>query len=100
MADELTKDQGILDLLAKLDLSERGWAVVDHWEVDLCAIGVALAEDPRRLAYISTYNMEPWIYNYECEDPNESDPEDCITAGAGENVDFDTLLAVMQRHLR
>jgi hypothetical protein len=96
----LAKDQEILDLLAKLSLSERGWTVADHWEADLCAVGVALAEDPRRLVYISTYDMEPGRYNYECEAPNETIPDDYTTTETGENVDFDTLLAVMQRHLR
>jgi hypothetical protein len=96
----LAKDQGILDLLTKLDLSERGWTIADHWEADLCAVGVALADDPRRLVYVSTYDMEPGRFNYECETSDESIPDDYTTTETGENVDFDTLLAVMQRHLR
>jgi hypothetical protein len=96
----LEKDQGILDLLTKLDVSERGWTIADHWEADLCAVGIALADDPRRLVYVSTYDMEPGRYNYECEESNGLTPEDYSTTETGENVDFHTLLAVMQRHLR
>ena len=37
---KMNKDSSIIELLKKLDLEKRKWAIVDHWDDDLCAIGI------------------------------------------------------------
>lgn len=37
----MKKDGSIGQLLAALALDERGWFETDHWDGDLCAIGIA-----------------------------------------------------------
>ena len=93
------KQQSIVDLLAMLKLASRGWTVVDNWDADLCAIGIAKTEQPRRLVYVSTHGKKPGLYDYECEEPVGSALEDYETVDRGKDVGFKTLLAAMERHL-
>ena len=95
----IMKSKEILDLVEKLELDVRGWRIVDHWEADLCAIGVAKASAPGRLVYVSTYEKELGRYDFECEISAGENLEDYITTETGDGVDFATLLAVMERHL-
>ena len=93
------KDKTVLDLLAKLPMTARGWIAVDHWEADRCAIGIARKECPRHLIYISTYGKRPFEYDYECEKPVGDATEDYETVGRGSDVDFNELLQAVERHL-
>lgn len=95
----MNKDASILDLIARLDLPRRGWIVVDHWEADCMAIGIATPADPRRLVYVSMYDEEPNRYYYECEIPAGSAPNEYVTAERGQSVDFEELERVIHRHL-
>ena len=94
------KSPPIHELLSALDLERRGWAVVDHWEGDACAVGVARTSDPRRLVYVSAFNKERGTYDYECEMPSGPSNTDYMTTDRGENVTFQTLLRALQRHLK
>ena len=47
----------LLDRL-RADLGPKSFVVVDHWEGDLCAIGIAAPGDRQRLMYISTFPPE------------------------------------------
>ena len=94
----VTKDKSILDLLKKIDLENRGWKIVDYWEGDLCAIGIVAVKNSRRLVYVSTYGKNASCYNYECEVPQGLSLEEYATLGSGEDVDFATLLKVMEKH--
>jgi hypothetical protein len=80
-------------------MSSRDWTTVDHWEGDLCAIGIASKRQPRRLVYVSTYGKERDRYYYECEEPNGIAPEDYETVGQGVDVDFEMLVAAIEKHL-
>lgn len=91
------KDQTIRDLVAALPMKENAWVVVDHWDADLCAIGIARADRPRQLVYISTFGRDPRRYDYQCEMP--SGPEDFRTTAAGDDVDFEALLGAVRKHL-
>lgn len=82
-----------------LDLARREWIEVGHWESDLCATAIARADDPRRLVYISTWNLPPGRYYFECEEPTGPNAEDYSVVDAGEDVDFGALLAALERHL-
>ncbi|MBN8610866.1 MAG: hypothetical protein J0L92_09800 [Deltaproteobacteria bacterium] len=95
----MTKHESILALIARLDLPSRGWAVMDHWEADLCALGVTSAAHPGRLVYVSTFRFGPDRYHYALELPPR-DPNDVyLPAGEGDDVTFEELLDVMIEHL-
>jgi hypothetical protein len=71
----MEKDKTILELIKrlKIHLDADHLEIIDHWDSDLCAIG--LGKDSR-LIYISTYNylnMIPIRYDYDLELINESD---------------------------
>ena len=96
---KLVKDKSILDLLARLGIKARGWLVMDHWDADLCAIGLGAQKEPRRLVYVSTFRQKADRYYYECEIPCGPELADYSVVEEAENVDFETLLSVLERHL-
>jgi hypothetical protein len=63
----ISKDDSIVTLLERLDLQRRGWTIRDHWDADLCAIGVSSKPYPHRLVYVSTYGKAIGKFDYECE---------------------------------
>jgi hypothetical protein len=93
------KDRTIRELLKKLDLRSRGWAVVDHWEADLCAIGIAKSSDPLRLIYVSTFGKAPGHYYYDCDVLSADDPGDDRTVASESDVEFDVVLKAAEQHL-
>ena len=95
----LTKEQSIVNLLECLGLTERGWLIVDHWEGDMCAVGVAARSSPRRLVNVSTCNKKEGLYDYECESPSGQGEDEYEVADAGQDVAFDVLLLAMAKHL-
>jgi hypothetical protein len=94
-----SKDQAVLNLLAKLPTALRGWIAVDHWDADRCAIGIAQKESPRHLVYISTFGKKQFEYDYECEKPVGGAGEDYETVERGSDVGFEVLLQAIERHL-
>ncbi|MGK3988334.1 hypothetical protein WME99_35155 [Sorangium sp. So ce136] len=95
----MDKDGSVIELVGRLDLQRRGWSIVDHWEADTCAIGIARASEPRRLVYVSTFDKEYGMYDYECELASGPAAADYTIAGRGEGVTYDELLEVLARHL-
>ncbi len=93
------KDQTIEDLVAVLPMSGNAGVVVDHWDADLCAIGIARADRPGRLVYVSTFGRDRGRYDYQCELPGGSGDDDYLTTAAGDDVDFEFLLEVIKKHL-
>lgn len=93
------KHTSIVRVVATLRLAERGWIETDHWDADLCAVGIARSGGPRQLVYISTWKKRPGRYYFECEAPNGPAPTDYEVVSQGDDVDFETLLAAMERHL-
>ena len=53
----IKKEQSIMQFISKLTAAIGGnsFQVVDHWDSDLCAVGIAAPDDPDRLVYVSTY---------------------------------------------
>jgi hypothetical protein len=94
----MRKDRAILDLLTSLELSERGWVVVDNWHDSLAAVGIAARLAPDRLVYVSTWQQEPGAFSYECEEPVDDESLYRVVA-TGEGVTFDELLRVLEEHL-
>ena len=96
----MSKDQSILDLLTQLQLDERGLIPIDHWDADLCAIGIIRKGDSRRLVYISTYDKQPGRYFYECEEAAGLQSDEYTVTGSEDDVDFDRLLYALENHLK
>jgi hypothetical protein len=97
------KDASVLDCLTQLEraMGSGVFRVVDHWDADLCAVGIASPGDAKRLVYVSTWQKEAGRYYYECEIPrlptSEDEPNYAVVEKA-DDVDFDTLLAAVRRH--
>lgn len=96
---ELAKDESILQLLADLAPDTRGWCLVDHWEADRVAIGLASPRHPRRLVYVSAALSEPGRWYHECEVPTGPAPTDYTVVARGDGADLATLLRVVTDHL-
>jgi hypothetical protein len=95
----MVKGQEIVALLSTIDIQQRGWMIVDHWEGDLCAIGIARISEPRRLVYVSTFNKNSGRYDYECEAPSGPNDPDYVEVDRGQDVTLDELLDALVRHL-
>lgn len=95
----MNKDSAIVTLLSALDLDKRGWTVVDYWEADATAIGIARAAAPRRLVYVSTFNKDKGRYDYECEVPSGSDETEYDSTDHGSSVAYTDLVRVLEKHL-
>lgn len=95
----VSKHPSIVRLLDALALPEHGWVEVDFWDGDTCAVGIARRGTPRPLVDVSVWNLPPGRYYYECETPTGPDATDYEVVEKGEEVDFETLKAAMERHL-
>lgn len=93
------KHRSIAALVQRLRLRDRGWSIMDNWDADLCAVGIAHAGRPRRLVYVSTWNQRQGRFWYECETPTGRGERDFEVVESGEDVDFGTLKSAMERHL-
>lgn len=95
----MTKDSSIWILLGALAarLDFRQLQVVDHWDADLFATGVARADDPATLVYVSTYQRPAGRYMYECE---RAGSDAYAVAGHADDVSLERLIEVVQHHLR
>lgn len=95
------KDQSIEDLVQTLRaaLGSDSFQVVDHWDADLHAIGIAACHDSRRLVYISTCDEPPGRYYFECETPGNDDNGGHQVVRTEEHATFDVLLQAIHDHL-
>ena len=100
MAPELEKSPSILAVLALLEreLGPGALRIVDHWDADLCAIGVTGA-DPARRVYLSTWNRDAGRFFYDCETDTADGDLPFVVVDHGEDVDFAALLAAVRRHV-
>ena len=93
------KEKSILRLLERLDLEKRGWIVLDNWDADLCAVGIAVANRPRQLVYVSTFNRGPGVYHFECETPTGDSDAEYVITHRNEKASFAELLHALESHL-
>jgi hypothetical protein len=102
MAPTLEKDPSILTLLDRLrdDLGSASFDVVDHWDADLCAIGLGLPANHQVLVYVSTFGSESGRYDYELESPPTSEGEVYSAAGRGEGCTYEELLGIIKSHMK
>ena len=98
----MTKDPSIHDLLARLTAAfgAGSFDVVDHWEADRCAIGVARPGEPGTLAYVSTSGLPGGRYTVHLErPPSPGSALPYAPAGEREDIGLDEVLAVVETHL-
>lgn len=100
MNNKLNKDPSILNLLGRLrtDLGDDAFDIVDHWESDIVAIGLACPSDHRVLAYISTIDQPPDSYSYELELPPTNGDELYSVAGESNGCKYSELLDALCSH--
>jgi hypothetical protein len=96
----LVKDAAIIELLQRLrrDLGAGSFVVCDHWDADLCAVGVAKVGDERTLAYVSVYGNSPGAYYLELED-GAGDGADWQTVGRWERIAYSELRDRIAEHI-
>lgn len=102
---KLEKDESIHRLLARLEasLGKDAFHVVDHWEADLSAIGIARPDNHGVLVYIAMFGQEEDSYFVSLELPTTAGGEtwkDHPYTPAGEKQlhGLDNLLNVIRRH--
>jgi hypothetical protein len=96
------KDPAINELLDCLHdrLGPDAFVLVDHWESDPCAVGIASPRDHGVLAYVSTFGQPPGRYDVEMELPPALGQDfPYRDAGRHADVDFETLTELIRRHL-
>lgn len=96
------KDESIRRVLDRLrrDLGDHAFDVVDHWEADLCAVGVARPSDQRFVVYISTFPPERGLFSYECERPSTDGDLPYDSDGMVNEASYEEVAAAVSRHLR
>jgi hypothetical protein len=102
MEKSLEKDAGILLVLAQLraSLGEDAFDVVDHWEADLTAVGIANPRNHSVLVYLSNFNRDQGHYDVELElPPTAKEDEPYRIAGNHWNVGFNEVIAIVREHL-
>jgi hypothetical protein len=99
--DSLEKDQSVISTLHSL--RERfgdALTIVDHWDADLVAVGVAALASPSPLVYFSTWKCEPGRYYVDLEWPARPNSDQPYEQGEKfDDVDFETLVSIVSRHL-
>lgn len=95
----MNKDESILALLQHLELEHRDWIVVDHWDSDRTAIGIARRDAPRRLVYISTFEKQPGRFFFERETPAGLNETEFTTSTPVEDGSLEELIAALESHL-
>ncbi len=98
----LNKDISIRRMLARLArrLGCQRFDIVDHWEIDLCAIGIASPRNHGVLVYISTYRKHPTRYDVELElPPTPGNDFPYEVASRHSNLTFEELVRVVRAHL-
>ena len=97
------KEASIRELLRQLHvrLGPATFEVVNHWDADLCAVGLTKPGVPLPLVYISTFNLPPGRYYVALEAPPNAGRMDLYEhAGELTNVDFEQLVRILSDHLQ
>ncbi len=96
------KDDSIVDVVQRLIslLGKDAFDVVDHWEDDLCAIGLGSPSDHGMLVDISTIGLSTGRYNIHLELPSTHQSDfPYIDAGQHTSVNFTQLCEIVKKHL-
>ncbi len=99
---KLIKHESILGFLARLtsELDPNLWTVVDHWDADLHAIGIARPSEPGVLVYVSTWRQPPGKFFCSLElPPPPGDDAPYRPAGDSGGVEFPEVLRLIREQL-
>ncbi|WP_149110733.1 hypothetical protein [Limnoglobus roseus] len=98
----LDKDPGIVAVIDRLRarLGRDAFIIADHWEGDLCAIGIASPHDPRVLVYISNYGEKAERFSCELEVPPTNNEPPYRVAGEAAHLSFDELADLISNHFQ
>lgn len=93
MISNLQKDKSINVVIAKLfdHFGENNFHLTDHWDADLCAIGIKNSKDGEFQIYISTYQLQKNHYFVEVEDSNKEVVLNSYKDGELIAINFDEL---------
>jgi hypothetical protein len=93
----ITKDRSIWRLVAELAkrFDAHRFQIIDHWDADLFAIGIARTTEPRRLVYVSTYRQPAGSYSFQCEGAAGTLQENA----QADVATFDELVDCLRKHL-
>jgi hypothetical protein len=96
-----SKDAEIREVLSWLrDRLGPTFLVIDHWDGDLCATGVAAMHDPQQLVYISSWNRPSGHYFVELETaPAPGSELPYASVSKFDSVDRDELARLVAQHL-
>jgi hypothetical protein len=96
-----SKDAEIREVLSWLrDRLGPTFLVIDHWDGDLCAIGVAATHDPKQLVYISSWNRPGGRYFVELETaPAPGSEMPYTSVSKFDTVDREELACIVAQHL-
>jgi|SRR5580700_4002603 hypothetical protein len=98
----MEKGQAIIEVLDWLQhrLGDR-FTVTDHWEADLCAIGISAPDDPARLVYILVIDAIAGRFAVELEsEPSSGSGLPYRTISKMDSVTREDLLGIITKHLR
>ena len=100
LKDKHTSIQEIVEKLRN-ELGATAFDIVDHWEADLCAVGLARPDNHAVLVYISTCSLPEKGYFASLELPSvEEDFFSYQAAGEFDDLDFEALVSIVKRHLQ
>ena len=96
----LQKEPAIREVVERLraDLGEDVFVICDHWDADLCAIGIARLGAEATLAYISTHRRTAGTYYLELEQGTLAEP-DGESVGQWDGLDYEHLRQLVSKHL-
>jgi hypothetical protein len=99
MPATLRKHASIWKFLGELaqHIDSEQYQVIDYWESDLYAVGVAPPDDPAQLVYVSTFGQSPGTFAYECEVAAERVPFSTTRRGIANGMN--ELAIVIRKHL-
>ena len=97
----MKKDQTLLNVLDRLRLDFGGGAYqfVDHWDRDLCAVGIARNDEPRQLIYISVWKCPEGEVAVSLESPPETSDDLYVDRGTCEHCSYSGLRELIGAHL-
>lgn len=95
------KDKTIRDFLTKLSnlIGNKAFDIVDHWNGDKFAIGIAKPSNHDVLVYIQTFGNQKGKYDVHLEIPSENKNKiPYIDAGRHSNVTFAQIVKIICNH--
>jgi hypothetical protein len=98
----MEKDATIAELLSWLRQRLGNKLVVtDHWDADLCAVGISAPDESAQLVYISSWGRPVGHYGVELESaPLPGSDAPYQTVGQFQAVTREDLLQIVEDHLR